>query len=153
MSEPRETTKDVVIGDFTYQIRKMNARTGSWLAMQIMTKLLPGAMEGALQDELAGASTPLTSSRSEMTEAEFHNLQDHCLAVCYRYQMVGEMNTPMPILAGTRFAFADLEDDLLTVMALTFHSLLWTAKPFFEGDGFEKLVQSFRSMSLSNPSR
>lgn len=142
-----EMYKDVEIGGVKYQIGRMTARTGSWIAAQIISKVLPSVIES--QMPLEG----LPSSRSEMSEIEFQNIQDHCLNVCKKYELIGSTEAAVPVMARFGvFAVKDLEYDLLTVLALTIHALLFNISPFFEGDGLKSIMATFQGLSLFNPS-
>lgn len=121
--------KDVEVAGKKYQISKMPARTASWIAVQILTKMLPGVMESKLQ--LAN----LPVNRSQLTESEFYSIQASCLAVCSRYERVGEVVAPQPVLmmdGSGRFALPDLEDDVVSVLGLTVHALIFNVSSFFE---------------------
>ena len=143
-----DLTKDVEISGQRYQIGKMSARSGSWIVVQLITKLMPMGIENQLGIE------GLSSGRSEMSEAEFLNIQDHCLDVCRRYEMVAGQEVAMPIMARPGvFAFKELESNLLTILALTVHALLFNVTPFFEGDGLKSVMASFKDLNLFIPSR
>lgn len=132
-----ELTKDVDVGGKQYQVGKMTAQVGCWIAMQLFTKMLPSAVEN--QVGLEGMPT----ARTQLSEEEFYNIQNHCLAVCKRYELVGEVKTAQPILHSGRMAFKDLDTDLLSVLGLTVHALIFNVKPFFEGDALKQLISSF----------
>ena len=83
--------KDVEVGGKKYQIGKFRARDGSWVLAQVLTKMLPVALESALKD--AGAA--LASNRAVLSEDEFFNLQGHALAVVRAYN---EHGVPLPVL-------------------------------------------------------
>ena len=140
-------TKNLVIGEKQYQIRKMPARTACWIAMQILTKMLPGMVENKLQ----GFNLP--GNRSELSEQEFYNIQNHCLAVCSRYEKVGNADVPQPVLmASGAWAFPDLDADAATVLALTAQSLIFNVSSFFEGDALKSLIGELTDPSLPNAS-
>jgi hypothetical protein len=127
-------TLDVEIGETRCQIGRFKARVGSWILAQVLTKMLPAALESALVND-AGAQ--LASGRSALSEAEFASIQAHALSVCRRY----ENGVPMPIFVlPDKFAIPELEYDLVTVMALTVHALVFNLAPFFEGDGLSLIL-------------
>jgi hypothetical protein len=125
-------TKDFTLGEHTYRIRKMDARTGSWLASQITSYLLPSAIESGLARE--GLDLPASNKRSEhMSEADFRNLQNHCLLVCGRLSSAAGVEVVTPVLHGSgRWSFEDLETDAVTVLVLTVHALLFSVGTFFD---------------------
>lgn len=150
MPEEKQKTKDIPLGDRKYRIGRMSARNGSWVAAQLMTKMLPGIAAKMMEAMLA---TPLPAGRSELSEAEFHNIQDHCLAVCSRLEMNGDQAFYMPLVSeqGT-WAIKELEDDAFTVLSLTVHALIFNILPFFEGGGLSVLLSSFSDLKPLSPS-
>jgi len=99
-----EMLKDVTIGDHKYQIGRFTAKVGSWLLSQ-------------------------SAKGSKMTEQDFANVQDHCLAVCKRYEPTS--NVPMPVMAGPgKFAIAELEYDMATVTKLQGHAMSFNFDDF-----------------------
>ena len=142
----RELTKDIDLRGHRYQVGKMTATDGCWVAMQIFTKVMPGMLENKV------GVTGLPSGRSDMSEQEFHNIQNHCLAVCKRFTVVGDVPVAEPVMRGERFAFKDLEHDVLTVMGLTAHALIFNVLEFFQGDGLKEILASFPDTPQSNPS-
>jgi hypothetical protein len=140
-----DSFKDVEINGVRYQVGRMTARTGSWILAQIFTKIMPATVEGNLGFDLPGG-------RSEMSEEEFHNLQDHCLAVCSRYEELppgSGRETAMPIMASPGvFAVKELEYDLVAVLGLTIHALVFNVACFFDGDALTSILESFRGLSL-----
>lgn len=142
----RVTTKDVTIGDFKYQIKKMDPRTGSWIATNLVTKMLPSMMSGA-DDITAGAKLP--PGRAELSEVEFHNIQDHCLEVCYRYEKVGEQIVPITVFRDGKFS-AGMDLDVVEVLQLTFHALLFNVAPFFGDSALKGMLQTFQDLSPFN---
>lgn len=138
--EPIEKTRDVTIGDNVYQLTRMNPRIGSWIVAQLLTKMLPPGIGHAMLSELK-LPVNLPENRNEMTEEQFHNLQDHCLMVVRRYNKAG-IAEPIMIPNGT-FCFPDLDYDVVTIMGLTVHSLMFNVKPFFVEGALDRILQSF----------
>lgn len=135
---------DVEINGTKYQVGRFKARHGSWILAQILTKMLPAVIEQALAKE-AGAK--LASNRTALSEEEFENIQGHALAVCRRY----ENGVPMPIFVlPNTWAIKDLEYDLMTVMALTVHAIVFNIAPFFGGDGLSQLLGLLPSLGLNS---
>ena len=139
------STKQVTIGPAEYQIAQMTAGDGSWILSQVLTKLLPVMVQGAL-DQMAGAKLP--AGRALLSEEEFHNIQGHCLAVCRRI----EKGIPMPVFVRPNtWAVKELEYDLLTVMALTIHALTFNLTPFFEEGGLSQLLALLPGLVSNSP--
>lgn len=127
-------TKDATIKKRDYQIGKLDALVGSYIAVTIATKFLPVIMnEGSM------GLGELPKGRTEISEAEFRTIQKHCLMVCKRYE--GESRAPMSVMTTDgRFALPDLEKDIVTVLGLTFHALVFNVTPFFEEGGLNSLM-------------
>lgn len=139
-----DATKDVEIGGAKYQIGRFRARDGSWILMQILTKMLPSTVEGAFVRE-SGAS--LSPGRAHLSEEEFASIQGHALAVCRRY----ENGAPMPILIRPdTWAVKELEYDVIAVMSLTVHALVFNLAPFFEGDGLSQIMGALPGLGQSS---
>lgn len=142
-----EKTKDIDISGVRYQVCKMTARDGSWIAMQILTKVLPAGL-----DEKVTGGSSLPAKRSDMSEQEFHSIQDHCLAVCRVYKLVGSMDVPHPVFDRPGQLRPELEHDVLTVMALTAHALAFNIAPFFAEDALKPVLASFQGLNLFSAS-
>jgi hypothetical protein len=138
------TSKDVEIAGKKYQVGQFKARDGSFILAQMLTKMLPAVIEAGFKKE-AGATLP--ASRSALSEDEFASIQGHALAVCSRV----ENGVPMPIFFRPDvWAVKELEYDLITVMALTIHALVFNIAPFFEGDGLSQILGSIPNLGLSS---
>ena len=88
-----------------------------------------------------------------MGKQEFFELQKDCLAVCHELIMVGDSEQALPIFLNGQWARPELEDDVMTIMALTVHALIFNVTGFFEGDALKELIRSFRdniSLTASN---
>ncbi|HEX4209511.1 MAG TPA: hypothetical protein VHY56_03895 [Candidatus Binataceae bacterium] len=134
-----EPTKDVQINGASYQIGRFTARDGSWILMQILTKMLPSAVANQLNG-MGG----LASGRSAMSEEEFASLQGHALAVCRRY----ENGVPMPVfLRPNTWAIKELEYDVVTVLGLTVNALAFNLSPFFKEGGLTQILASLQDSS------
>ena len=141
-----KVTKEVTLGENVYEINPFTPRVGSWILAQVLTKIFPSAIESQL-----GIDNSM--KKTEMSEEEFHNIQDHCLAVVKRFVDVGGNRVAMSIMKDKeRFAMPDLEYDLITVMALTVHVLLFNIVPFFDADRLKSVLQTFQDSPLFNRS-
>jgi hypothetical protein len=129
----RELQKNVTLGDATFVVKKMDPRTASWLAFQIMSHVLPSPVETGLDKE--GFSLPSNEKRtSPMAEAEFLKLQDHCLRACAYLETlsVGQPPVEMPLIhASGRLNYPD-KLDVVAILTLTIHALLFNVAPFFD---------------------
>src|ERR1700746_985624 len=100
-----EMFKDVTIGEHKYRIGRFTARVGSWLLAQ-------------------------SAKGSNMSEQEFANVQDHCLAVCSRYEPTS--GVPMPVMAKGVFTIKELEYDMATVTKLQGQAMSFNFDSFLE---------------------
>ena len=142
----RETFKELVLGENSYRIGKMTARNGSWVASQFASYVLPAAAQSTAT--LIGTSLPNSSNRRTMTETEFYNLQNHCLAVCSRKRVElngSEVYYPLIHDSG-RWNFEDLETDTVTVIVLTIQALMYNIAPFFEDGAMKSLVTAMAEL-------
>lgn len=131
-----ERIKEVELKGQRYQIGELSAREGSWVVMQVLTKAIPGGLEGLL-------SASLPENRTVMTEAEFHNLQDLLLSVVRRVEKAG---APLPVfvLDSKIIAVPELKNDSRTILSLTIQSLMHNLSDFFGENG----LTTFLSESL-----
>lgn len=137
-----EKFKDVSMGDRKFQISRFTPDTGSWIAFQVMTKVMPSwvGVESTVPDSIR--SMP----RAELSESEFRSIQAHCMKVCAEYRTIGDVTTPVPILmADGRYSDPDM--DLATVMGITTHALMFNLAPLFTGDALKAVTGSLRIAS------
>ena len=136
--------KDVTVDGDSYQIGRFKARDGSWILAQILTKMMPAILESALAKEAGAQLPPRTTS---LTEEEFTSIQGHALAVCRRY----ENGVPMPVfLLPNTFVVKEMEYDLVKVMKLTVHALVFNLTSFFEGDGLNQILGSMLGLESNS---
>lgn len=127
MQEPQATFLDVPMGDVTYRVGQFSPRTGSFLLLQVTTKLMPAFAGGAIRFK----GMPFSLGGTPMTEEEFYVVQNHCLAVCSR---IGESGTPAPIMMANGKLDPSIARNFPVVMALTIHALKFNIEPFFDED-------------------
>ncbi len=143
-----ERTKDVSFEDRRYRIRKMTPQVGSWIAMQLLSYTLPTYV--AMQLAQAGMTLPSSVGKKDMTEADFHNLQDHCLALVDRYADVAGTPVAQPVYVNGVFD-PTLNIELPEVMLLTAHALLFNMLSFFAEGILKKMVNSFKVAYQDSP--
>jgi len=129
------------MGDVTYRIGRFPARVGSFIALQLSTKVLPALAGGSIA--LQGMPMP---QGAPMTEAEFYAIQNHCLGVC---SVLNDKGVASPVMMADGRLDLKLEYDFPTVMALTIHALKFNVEPFFsEGNpALASLKSLFHSAS------
>lgn len=129
-------TMAVTVKGNEYQISRFDARVGSWIAMQIWTKVMPFGMDSQITDGNAPARS------SEMSESEFRNIQDHCLRMCSRIQKIDGKDLTEPVVVRGNIAIPDLQTDTLSVITLTLHVLMFNVKDFFDQKAVSEILGS-----------
>lgn len=144
----KETFKDIVLAGKKYRVVKFDALTGSFIAYQVMTKMLPAIMKmqsASPEQQAAG----IMSGAQSMGKEEFIAFQKDCLSVCYEMQNVGGQEVPSPvIMADGRLAVAELKEDVMTVLSLTIHALLFNVTSFFDENALKSAMESLSGSSL-----
>ena len=140
----------------TFIVKKFDARTGSYVIYTVLNRLLPSILEFA-QPEARQKLTDGTEAVTEMatkvltsstlSEAEFLDLQNKCLRVCYEVLPAG--NTPIITSTG-QYGVIGLEDDLVTIFRLTLEALVFNLRGFFTGGGLTQAFQSLQGMKSAN---
>ena len=138
--------KTVELGGAVYRIDQMSADVGSWVVIQLLTKMLPTIVQSRVS--IAGK---LPSTTTAMTRAEFAELQGLCLSVVRVKDE--KANTFVPIIANGKWIDKSLEFNLPNVLALTVHALEFNMSDFFQGGGSSAL-SSFSGLfsSIRRPS-
>jgi len=128
--------KTFEFGGRTWQVRKFDAWTGSYLAYRLMAEALPGGMGAA-------AGIPAPKDGKPMSKADFVALQKECLGVCYEVLPAG----PRPVLdENGNFGVSGLEHDTKTVLALTVQALLFGVADFFDAEFLSSLNEGFQDL-------
>lgn len=139
----KEKDKHIELGGRKWIIGKFEARTGSYIAAKIMSSALPSGLE----EQLNLPSLP--KGRSFMSKAEFFELQNECLKICYEDLPAGKS----PVMADNdAWGVANIEDDMVLVISLTIHALIHNISGFFVGSGLKDLLASLRGMKLAGVS-
>ena len=142
----REPYKDVEIGGRKWRIGRFDALTGSYIATLLLMQMLPMGLDEKVS---GGALASLSKDRSLMDKATFMSIQIDCLKVISEIQSIGGVATTLPILlVDGRWAVPDLENDLITVLALTVHTLIFNISDFFQEDALKDLGATFQGTSL-----
>ena len=142
--------KEVMIGEQKYRVTRFTAETGSWIAFKVLMSALPAGIDASLP-------IPLPKGRDVMSKADFLDIQRECLRVCFS---VTDDNLVNPLMtADGRYTDPEISHDMVLVIALTVHTLLFNIMPFFEEGQLAKLTGAFASlipsdapMSTSSPS-
>ena len=150
-----ELYKSVEINGRKFRIKKFSARDGSFIVLKVSALLAP-MFEGMKWDKLSNAKKPedvdtsqiniaqMFGKLTELKESDFSYLQGKCLRVCEEELKAGYT----PVLADNgMFAVNGLDDDVLTVMALTVHALVFNLSGFFTGTGLGGLLNGLLTTS------
>ena len=125
----REPYKDIVLNETTYRLSKLPVRTGSYIAWLVGTHVLPTTFEAGLTK--SGAILP--PRQNSLSEEDFHKLQNYCLTACGTPEVIGGVEVNKPLIHDSgRFNNPALETDIVTVLALTAHALIFNILPFFD---------------------
>lgn len=151
-----ETYKDVEINERTFRIKKFDARTGSFMVMKITKMLAPivkhldltkfkDVKEASDVDLGAFDLSGIMSELGNLSEDDFTYIQDRCLKVCSEVLPAGLS----PVLDKNGFfGVADLEEDTMTVLALTAHAIIFNVQGFFQGIPLQGLFKGISTTSL-----
>ncbi|NOU95590.1 hypothetical protein GC093_20490 [Paenibacillus sp. LMG 31456] len=153
-----EKHKDVEINGRTFRIKKFDALTGSFMLIKITGLLAPlvknmdlGKLKGVndvSEVDLKAFNIPgIMEGLGSLTEEDFKYVQERSLRVC------GEMLPAgfTPVLNGEgNFGVLGLEDDTMTVLALTTHALVFNVKGFFQGSPLASIVGGLLTTSQQN---
>lgn len=143
-----ETQKQIEIDGRKFILKKMDARTGSFLLYRLM-KILAPVFKNVNLDQLKDDNidninlTELASSLLDLSEDEFRYIQDHALYFVDELYPAG----PMPVFnKNGDWGSLDIEFNMTLVMNLTIQSLMYTMKDFFTGS---PLVSLMKGLTIS----
>lgn len=146
----QETYKDIEINERNFRLKKIEARTGSFLLFKLV-KILAPVFQGLDLDNLDKVDlndinlTDALGSIFDLPEDEFRYIQDNCLRVIQE-DLSGDFVNILD--KDGNFAVADLEYDTGLLMNLTIQSLVFIVKGFFT----ENLLGSMlEGLNLSQP--
>ncbi|WP_034438005.1 phage tail assembly chaperone [Clostridium ihumii] len=147
--------KDIEISNRKFRLKKMNARTGSYMLykfIKIVTPIFKNIKidnESNLEDiDLKDVSlADVISSIFNLPEEEFRYIQDNCL------QSVEEILPAGPAQVLDKygnFGVMDIEFDTGLVMQLTVQSLMFNVSGFFDGSPLTSLVKGLTISPLNS---
>ena len=157
MNMPIEKTKNIEINGRTFILKKMDARTGSFMLFKLM-KLIPSILENldiekinledfSLNDLKKLNLTQMLDPVFEMPEKEFCYIQDNCLKVVDELLNAG----PQPVLQKNGdWGVNDIAENLGLVMNLTIQSLAFNLMGFLEGSPLTSLVENVTSFQQNS---
>ena len=133
VEKKRVTEKVLNYGGREFKIKKMDARTASYLAFQLKSLIPMGNADGEV----------VSNAQSTMSRREFFSLQNDCLSACYHVEKAGDI----PVLdEKNNFQDKDLAADARTVILLTINSLAFNVTDFFDAAFLEEFQTNLQSM-------
>ncbi|RKN75000.1 phage tail assembly chaperone [Paenibacillus ginsengarvi] len=155
--QPKIKHQDVEINGRKFRVKKFDAMTGSFMLFKVTGLLAPlfgGVDLTKLTDEASAASflktvniSSMLSGLGELSEKDFSYVQEKCLQVCEELLPAG----PAQVLNKQgAFGVMDLEDDTITVLALTAHTLIFNLKGFFQGSPLASFLGGLKGTSLQS---
>lgn len=153
MSIAVENTKSIEVNGRTFILKKMDARTGSYMLFKLM-KLLPPILENIDIDKLdtdnfdfkglnlSEALKPIF----DLPEEEFRYIQDNCLKSVDELLAAGAQPV---IQKNGEWGINDIAYDIGLVMNLTIQSLIFNVQGFFLGMNFSSVM---KNLNLSQQS-
>lgn len=131
MGAAREEFKMVDVGGRSFKIKKFDALTGSYIAYQLMSHLLPIMSKGK-----GDIQALLSSGIPIMPRDTFLELQKDCINVCSEVTVLNGVPVDLPLMmADGRWAVDGLATDTVTVMTLTIQTLVFNVSSFFDKMG------------------
>jgi hypothetical protein len=151
-------SKTVEVNGRKFRIRKFSARDGSYIVLKVSALLAP-LFEGVNWKKISTLKNPEEVDLSQINitqaigklsglkEEDFAYLQDKCLRVCDEQLPSGYVSV---LAENGTFGVLGMDEDLLTVMALTAHALVYNLSGFFSGTGLGGLLSGLLGTSPSD---
>ena len=150
MSIPIENTKTIEVNGRTFILKKMDARTGSYMLFKLM-KLLSPILESIDIDKLDTDNFDFKNLSEvlkpifDLPEEEFRYIQDNCLKSVDELLAAGAQPV---IQKNGEWGINDIAYDMGLVMNLTIQSLIFNVQGFFAGMNFSSAM---KNLNLSQP--
>jgi hypothetical protein len=145
----RETERVISIGSRKWKVKKFDALTGSYIALKLMSKISNiaiGIVSGGLTDPALIAMS-IANELGSFSKAEFNEIQNECLHVCFSITEAGGKDIESPIrLPDGRWGVGGLEDDSLMIMTLVSQVLVFNLTSFFAADALKESTESFKGL-------
>ena len=152
----RQTTKDIELSGRKWRLAKVDPITGTFLASKLISRVahLGVAIMAGVKDPVV-IFQAVSEAMGSYSKAELFDIINEALSVVSEVQLVevtgAEGSVPVKRADGSwNPAVEGLNEDLLTVIALTAHSLIFSViEPFFDQDTVKATVSSFQGFDLS----
>lgn len=143
-----EDFKNVTINDRQFRIKKFDALTGSIMLFKISGLLAPlvesldlGKLKGVddpTKVDLSGFDLPkIMAALGGLSEKDLSYVQEKCLRVCYESLPAGLSRV---LNDDGNFGVIGLENDTMTVLALTVHTIIFNLKGFFSASPLASML-------------
>jgi hypothetical protein len=151
MMAKREAYQDVELAGKRFRIKKFDALLGSCVATKLMGKIghiLAGVASGKANNEIAIAMA-VSEALGSMSKVEFMEMQTDALSVVGEVKIVGQTEGVLPVrMPNGAWSDDEIAGDIVTVMALITHSLIFNLSPFFDESALKSAIASFQGLSL-----
>ncbi|AIY82223.1 hypothetical protein U728_3740 (plasmid) [Clostridium botulinum 202F] len=154
--EMPKNNKDIEINGRNFRLKKLDARTGSFMLFKIM-KILPSILENINLDKLDPENLSINNLKDlnltqmlnpifELPEEEFRYIQDNCLKVIYEILPAGLQSV---LNKNNEWGVLDIENDTGLVMNLTIQSLAFNLMGFFAGSPLTSIIEGVNLSKLN----
>ncbi|HBJ2623551.1 hypothetical protein FC831_14485 [Clostridium botulinum] len=151
-----KNNKDIEINGRNFRLKKLDARTGSFMLFKIM-KILPSILENINLDKLDPENLSINNLKDlnltqmlnpifELPEEEFRYIQDNCLKVIYEILPAGLQSV---LNKNNEWGVLDIENDTGLVMNLTIQSLAFNLMGFFAGSPLTSIIEGVNLSKLN----
>lgn len=131
--ELKKRNKVIEIGGQKYQLNKLDARTGSYVAFKLGALLTPVLTGGNVTE------SELASGIAALSRDDFDELLTVLLSVVLKVNNADGLDVPEPIInAGGAFIDENLEYDTAAVLQLAGHAAFFNVSGFFNAAGLQK---------------
>lgn len=157
----RETEQEITLFQRKWRIQKMEAQTGSWIALCLLPNLAP-LMSLVKRDEQGNVSLP---SNDQLIEAfgmalqfvqdrnQFIRIQTAALRAISEKKNVNGVDGFYPVILNSgAWGVEDIETNAVLVSMLTIRSLAFSLKSFFEEDALKEFQAMFTGLIPSSAS-
>jgi hypothetical protein len=151
--DKKESSKIVEINGRRFKFNRMDALTGSYVATKLLSKLSSVAMAivaGAV-DDMNLIAIEIAREISSLNKNEFFELEMDALGVVDELKNVTGMDDAIPIRhSGGTWAVEGIKDDIVLLMPLVVHSIMFNLSPFFDGDALKRVIGTFQGLNSFN---
>ena len=132
MEDIRPKFKDIELSGRQFRLRKFPAQTGGFVAIKVAGILAPVFDMLATNQgiEISQIISPVLGALSKLSEADFIDIQNKSLRVCFEILSGGEIQVLNP---EGHLGVIGLDDDAMTCLALMVQALVFNLSGFSPG--------------------